>query len=70
MAKKTFWEVEYDNFMGNGFVRAMEFDTTDARIRQETDDVYIFHDDKLGYSRVLYTTENAADCALMAVMQD
>ena len=68
--KKQYFIVDYNNYSGNGCVRDVFYDKNDARIKKERGDIYIFHDDKLGFSRVLYTDKKTADNVLLMMMID
>lgn len=66
----TFYFIDFNNYFQTGTVRELEFKRTDPRIKRERAGCYIFHDDNLGLSRVLYTNKKKAEYVLMLREQD
>lgn len=70
MANKTYFAVDYDNYSGAGCVRELVFPENDSRIQKERGGIYVLHDLKLGFSRVLYTDKKTAENVLLELSLD
>lgn len=66
----TFYFIDFNNYFQTGTVRELELKKIDPRIRRDGVGCYIFHDDKLGLSRVLYTNKRKAEYVLLLREQD
>jgi hypothetical protein len=67
---KKYFFVDFNHYMGSGTVRELELAKDCPHVRKERAGVYIYQNRDLGLSRVLYTSKNKAEIALLYLEQD
>ena len=67
---QKWYMVEFNNYYGSGYVRELEFEKGDKRIKKDGKKSWLFEDEKLGLRRCLYKTKWDAEYVLMMLEQD